>query len=73
MNYVLIDHEKNALCDSYDIEFVHDSTENYYERGKYGCRYFYVTKTPLFMLKVLKLLLFYIPMLANLSFFDLCL
>ena len=38
MNYVIVDHEKYALCDSYIVEFVHDATENYYERGKYGCR-----------------------------------
>ena len=71
MNYVLVDREKHALCDSYIVEFVHDGTENYYERGKCGCRNFHVTKTPLFMLIVLKLLLFYLPMLATLCFFDL--
>ena len=32
MNYLLLDHDKHALCDSYIIEFVHDATENYYER-----------------------------------------
>ena len=26
-----VDHEKNALCDSYIVEFIHDATENYYE------------------------------------------
>ena len=36
-NYVIVVHEKHALCDSYIVEFVHDATENYYERGKYGC------------------------------------
>ena len=25
---MLVDHEKNALCDSYIVEFIHDSTEN---------------------------------------------
>ena len=48
MNYVLLDHDKNALCDTYILEFFHDATENYYERGKYGCRNFHVTKTSLF-------------------------
>ena len=43
-SYVFVDHEKHALCDSYVVEFVHDATENYYERGKYGCRNFHVTK-----------------------------
>ena len=53
-NYVLVDHEKPVLSVNYIVEFVHDATENYYERGKYGCRSSHVTKTPLFMLKVLK-------------------
>ena len=70
-NYMFIGHEKHALCDNYIVEFVHDVTENYYERGKYGCRNFHVTKTPLFVLKILKLLLFYIPMLDTLFFMDL--
>ena len=52
-NYVFVDHEKYALCDSYIVEFVHDATESYYERRKYGCKSFQVTRTPLFMLKVL--------------------
>ena len=39
-NYVFLDHEKHALCDSYIVEFVHDATESYYERGKYGCKSF---------------------------------
>ena len=26
---MLVDHEKNALCDGYIIEFIHDTTENY--------------------------------------------
>ena len=60
--YVFVDHEKHALCDSYIVEFIHDATENYYERGKYGCRCFYGIKTTLYVLKVLKLLLFYLPM-----------
>src|SRR6185369_5666922 len=64
-NYVFVDHEKHVLCDSYIFEFVHDATENYYERGKHGCRNFHGTKTPLYMLKVLKLLLFYLPMLVT--------
>ena len=69
-SYVFVDHEKNALCDSYIVQFVHDATENYYERGKYGCRNFHSTKTPL-ILKVLKLFLFYLPMLITLFFMNL--
>jgi hypothetical protein len=64
-------HDKNVLCDSYIVEFIHDATKNYYERVKYGCRSFYGTKSPLYMLKVLKLLLFYLRMLVTLFFVDL--
>jgi hypothetical protein len=71
MNCVPADHKKHALCDIYIIEFVNNATKNYYERGKYGCWKFHVTKTPLFILKVLKLLLFYLAMLVTMCFFDL--
>ena len=27
---MLVDHEKNALCAGYIVEFIHDATENYY-------------------------------------------
>src|SRR4051812_23985056 len=53
------------------FEFVHDTTESYYERGKYGCRNFHVTKTTLFLLEVLKLLLSYLPMIVSLCFLNL--
>ena len=33
-----VDHEKNALCAGYIVEFIYDATENYYERGTYACR-----------------------------------
>ena len=69
-NCVFVDHEKYALCYNYIVDFVHYATENYYERGKYGYRNFHVTKTSLFTLKILKLLLFYIPMLDTLFFMD---
>ena len=62
---------KNALCDTYIVEFVHDASENYYERGKYGCRNLHGTKTPLYMLKILKLLLIYLLMLVTLFFMNL--
>ena len=70
-NYVFVDHEKHALCDSYIVEFIHEATENYYERGKYGCRSFHGIETPLYVLKVLKLLLFYRPMHVALLFVNL--
>ena len=44
---------ENMLCDSYFVEFSYDPTCNYYERGKYGCRNFHVTKLPLVMLRLL--------------------
>ena len=59
---MLVDHEKNALCDSYIVEFIHDSTENYYEGGTYACRNCNNIKFPLYVLKILKLCLFYLPM-----------
>ena len=43
-----------------------------FERGKFGCRNFHVTKTPLFLLKVLKLFLFHLPMPIVMCFFHLC-
>ena len=30
---MLVDHEKNALSDSYTVDFLHDATGNYYEGG----------------------------------------
>src|SRR4051812_4210604 len=55
---MLVDHEQLDLCDIYILDVVHDATKNYFERGKFGCRNFHVTKTPLFMMKVLKLFSF---------------
>ena len=48
-----VDHEENILCDSYIYEFDYDPTYNYYERGKYGRRNFYLIKLPLVMLRLL--------------------
>src|SRR5215203_942823 len=70
-NFMHETHDKNALCDSYIVEFAHVATESYYERGKYGCRNFHVTKMPLYVLKFLKLHLFYLPMLVTLLFMNL--
>ena len=47
-----VDHEEEILYDSYIVEFEYDPTCNYYERGKYGCRNFHVTKLPLVMLRL---------------------
>ena len=61
----LMYHEKNALCDSYIVEFNHVATKNYYERETYAFTYCNNTKFPLFVLKVLKLHLFCLPMLVD--------
>ena len=62
---MLVDHEKNALCAGYIVEFVHDATENYYEGGTYACRNCNNTKFPPYVFKVLKLCLFCLPMLVD--------
>ena len=62
---MLVHHEKNDLCDGYIVEFIHDSTENYYEGGTYACRNCNNIKFPLYVLKVLKLCLFCLPMLVD--------
>ena len=61
---MLVDHEKNDLCDSYVVKFIHDATENYDEEGIYACRSCNNIKFPLYVLKVLKLYLFCLPMLV---------
>ena len=61
----LLCHEKNALCDGYIVEFLHDATENYYEGGTYACRNCNNIKFPLYVLKLLKLCLFCRPMLVD--------
>src|ERR1043165_6751648 len=68
---VLVGHEQHDLCDSYILDVVHDTTKNYFERGKFGCRNSHVTKTPLSLLKLLKSFSFHLPMLVSLCFFDL--
>ena len=62
---MLLDHEKNALCEGYIVEFLHDATENYYEGGTYACRNRNNIKFPLYVLKVLKLCLLCLPMLVD--------
>ena len=62
---MLVDHEKNALGDGYIVELIHDDTENYYEGGIYAYRNCNNVKFPLYVLKILKLCLFYLPMLVD--------
>src|ERR1041385_7663782 len=68
---MLVDHDKNFLCDTCIVEFIHDPVGNYYEKGTHAYRNFNNIKFPLFMLKVLKLHLFYLPMLIALCFNEL--
>ena len=70
--YMLVDHENNYLCDGYIVELIHDSTENYNEGGIYACRSCNNIKFPLYVLKVLKLYLFCLPMLVDSYSYKLC-
>ena len=69
---MLVDHENNALCDGYIVEFIHGATENYYDGGIYGCRSCNNIKFPLYVLKGLKLSLFFLPMLVDSCSHKLC-
>ena len=62
---MLVDHEKNALCDSYIVESIHDASENYYEKGTYALTYLNNIKFLLYVLIVSKLHLFGLPMLVD--------
>ena len=62
---MLVYHENNDLVAGYIVEFIHDASENYYEGGIYACRNCNNNKFPLYVLKVLKLCLFCLPMLVN--------
>jgi hypothetical protein len=70
-SFMHVAHDKNVLCDSYIVNFIHDATKSYYERGKHGFMHLNNIKSPLFMLKVLMLQLFCLPMLVALCFHDL--
>ena len=55
---MLVDHEKNTLCDGYIVEIINDATENYYEGGIHACRSAIISSFSLYVLKVLKLYFF---------------
>ena len=57
--------KNNALCDGYIVQFIHYATENYYERGTYAFAYCNNIKFSLYVLKILKFCLFYLPMLVD--------
>ena len=50
---MLVDHEKNALGAGYIVEFIHDASENYYEKGTYALTYLNNIKFLLYVLTVL--------------------
>ena len=56
--FMHVAHDKNVFYDNYIVDFIHDATESYYERGKHGFMYLNNIKFPLFMLKTLELHLF---------------
>ena len=60
-----VDNEKNVLGAGYIVEFINDATENYYEGGTYACRNCNNIKFPLYVLKILKLCLFCLPMIVT--------
>jgi hypothetical protein len=64
-------HDKDVLCDTYIVDSIHNATESYYERGKHGLMDLNNIKFPLFILQILKLHLFYIPMLVTMCLVDL--
>ena len=66
-----VDHDKNVLCDGYIVDFIHDATEGFYERGKHDSEYLNNIRFPLFMLKFAMLHLLCLPMLVTLCFIDL--
>jgi hypothetical protein len=71
--FMHVAHDRDALCDSYVVNSIHDATKSYYERGKHGLMDLNNIKFPLFMLQFLKLYLFCLPMLFALRFYDLSL
>jgi hypothetical protein len=64
-------HDRDALCDGYVVNSIHDATKSYYEGGKYVLKDLSNIEFPLFMLQFLKLYLFCLPMLFALRFYDL--
>jgi hypothetical protein len=71
--FMHVAHDRDALCDSYVVNSIHDVTESYYERGKHGLKDLNNIEFALFMLQFLKLYLFCLPILFALRFYDLSL
>jgi hypothetical protein len=71
-SFIHVAHDKDVLCDSY-VNSIHDATESYYERGKYGFMDLNNIEFLLFLLDFLKLYLFCHLMLVAFRFHDLSL
>jgi hypothetical protein len=69
--FMHVAHDKDVLCDSYIVNSIHDDTKSYYEIGKHGLMDLNNIKFPLFMLQILKLHLFYLPMFVTMCLVDL--
>jgi hypothetical protein len=39
-------HDRDALCDGYVVNSIHDATESYYKRGKYDLRILIILRFP---------------------------
>jgi hypothetical protein len=70
-SFIHVAHDKDVLCDSDIVNSINDATKSYYERGKHGLMDLNNIKFPLFMLQILKLHLFYLPMLVTMCLVDL--
>jgi hypothetical protein len=70
-SFMHVAHDRDALCDSYSVNSIHDDTEGYYERGKHGLMGLNNIEFPLFLLEFLKLHLFYLSMFATMCLVDL--
>jgi hypothetical protein len=69
-SFMHVAHDRDALCDSYIINSIHDATESYYERGKHDLMDLNNIKFPLFMLQILKWHLFYLSMFVTICLVD---
>jgi hypothetical protein len=69
-SFMHVAHDRDALCDGYVVNSIHDATESYYDRGKYVLKDLNNIEFPLFLLQFLKLYLFCLPMLFALRFYD---
>jgi hypothetical protein len=72
-SFMHVAHDRDALCDGYVVNSIHDATKSYYERGKYVLKDLNNIEFTLFVLQFLKLYLFCLPMLFALHFHDLSL